>query len=412
MQSLKDDIAILNLFVKCTAAQVCEFFWLFTNGYCDRFVNCMFSSTLKILPNDPQQICFHCYRQVTSWASFRIMVKQREEHFRISTAAAQALQRQAESRPACVSKVDSNAESDGGDSGIKEDEVSSELDSRLDHQETHLKVEEKKEEPEDEESSDDDEIEVDLESGSDSETVKEECDDDLKKEEPDGDHSEEDISDMELEEDIKPEEIKEDLEIESFETDSENGSEECLPEKVNIDPETKEEVEPVDEVIIVDQSQSESPEEELEEPVEESSDIESEPLNLSNSQSLPDTIQVTLRVSQETIASPDGLDLEEPSEATTPDVLNTTTESIEVDVVGLNPPIPESVLQIPPLAISTQDATENWDCPVCEDYFPDYIRLRDHLKDAHLGNQVRKSYLSISHTFWKRDSLMSIIIIG
>lgn len=288
-----------------------------------------------------------------------------------------------------MSKVDSNAESDGGDSGIKEDEVSSELDSRLEDQESNLKVEEKKEEPEDDLSSDEDEIEVDLESGSDSDTVKEEeDDDDLKQEEPDCDDT--DTSEMELEEDIKPENVQEDPTKESFETDSENGAEECLPEKVNIDPETKKEVEPVDEVIIADQSQSEPPEEEL----EESSDIESEPLNLSNSQSLPDTIQVSLTVSQDTIVAPDGLDLEEPPETTFPDVLNTTTESTEVDVVGLNPTIHESILQIPPLAISTQDVNENWDCPVCEDYFPDYIRLRDHLKDAHLGNQVRGSYIN------------------
>lgn len=36
----------------------------------------------QILTEDPQQICFHCFRQITTWASFRIMVQKKNIEFR------------------------------------------------------------------------------------------------------------------------------------------------------------------------------------------------------------------------------------------------------------------------------------------------------------------------------------------
>lgn len=46
------------------------------------FFNLFTNLKFQLLPGDPEQICVHCFRQTTAWASFRIMVQTKEKNFR------------------------------------------------------------------------------------------------------------------------------------------------------------------------------------------------------------------------------------------------------------------------------------------------------------------------------------------
>lgn len=76
----KLDGIIRNLFAKCNSIQVGWLAFAFVKFL--HFLSLISNLSLQILDHDPQHICFHCYKQTTAWASFRIMVQQKDKHFR------------------------------------------------------------------------------------------------------------------------------------------------------------------------------------------------------------------------------------------------------------------------------------------------------------------------------------------
>lgn len=323
----------------------------------------------QMKPNDPQQICCHCYRQVTSWASFRIMVRQKEEQFRKNAELRTVVTPVALTGKIEVSdsgiKEEEEETSDDDDSGIKEEETADDGESQSDSDSNETCADVAKQETNDAEDqvSDDDEY-----------SQSESDDDDTMVKADDDEEDSIDSSSSDMEVDIKDDDDQEEDEEDNkdkieakvdFETDTEYGSQDQSSDDTDEDVGDERTIDP--------QSQVESTEESPN----------------SQSATVTDTLEQSLTVSQDFFSEDDEL-IEPPTVEPQDPGLNTSNESIEVDVEGLNFTLvtPTTATTYAPNRIAIEGTAENWDCPVCDEYFTDYTQLRDHLKDWHLSEMV------------------------
>lgn len=300
------------------------------------------------------------------------MVRQKEEQFRKNAelrtfVTPVALTGKIEASDSGI-KEEEEETSDDDDSGIKEEETAddgeSQSDSQSDSNESCADVAKQETSDAEDQVSDDDEYSQ-SESDDDDAMVKAEEDEENSIDSSSSD-MEVDIKDDDDQEKEDEEDNKDKIEAkEDFETDTEYGSQDQSSDDTDEDVGDERTIDP--------QSQVESTEESPN----------------SQSATVTDTLEQSLTVSQDFFSEDDELN-EPPTVEPQDPGLNTSNESIEVDVEGLNSTLvtPTTATTYAPNRIAIEGTAENWDCPVCDEYFTDYTQLRDHLKDWHLSEMV------------------------